>query len=246
MNVKEILLGSKYWVLNKDIVREFGLQTGFILSLLAEADELLSDDDGWFFQKADDLELLSGLSSHLQTKSINKLKSLGILEQMNKGVPMKRYFKLNYECIQKLVFKNFKNCFSNNLKTIYKEHNYKEHINNKSFLQNNISNIKLLDKSIQEFIISLVDKIKLPSILSDQNVSILNTFTRIVNTLGYDICDYIKEYNTYSSLSLQGFISPNTFIRFLINIDEVDNNLIFDHEGKFRTLEEIELNITDK
>ena len=137
--VKELLLSNNYWVLNKSVVSEFGVETAFILGVLAEAEKMLSDEDGWFFQTSETIEEITGLSNHKQTLCFKVLKEKGILEQKNKGVPMKRYFKINFENIQKLLFKNFKNCnsknlkssiqnFSNNKESSYKESNKKNKI----------------------------------------------------------------------------------------------------------------------
>ena len=130
--VKELLLSNNYWVLNKSVVSEFGVETAFILGVLAEAEKMLADEEGWFYQTSETIEELTGLSNHKQTLCFKILKEKGILEQKNKGIPMKRYFKINFENIQKLLFKNFKNCNSKNLKTSIqnfsnnKESSYKE------------------------------------------------------------------------------------------------------------------------
>ena len=115
--IKELLMSSGYWVLNKSVVKEIGLEPAFILTNMVEAESMMADDEGWFYQTADTLKELTGMSSYKQTKAINELINFGILEQKNIGVPMKRYFKINYDSIQKLVFKKFKNCNSKNLKT---------------------------------------------------------------------------------------------------------------------------------
>lgn len=141
--VKELLISNNYWVLNKSVVSEFGVETAFILGVLAEAEKMLADEDGWFFQTSETIEEITGLSNHKQTLCFKTLKEKGILEQKNKGVPMKRYFKINFENIQKLLFKNFKNYnskilktniqnFSNNKESSYKEYN-KEN-NNKNII----------------------------------------------------------------------------------------------------------------
>lgn len=95
-SIKNLLMSSNYYALNKTLVRNLGIETAFFLTTLVEADETLADDEGWFYQTSKTLEEITGLSNHKQTKCIEQLISLGILLQENKGVPMKRYFKLNY------------------------------------------------------------------------------------------------------------------------------------------------------
>lgn len=156
MFIKELLMSSGFWVLNKSIVKEFGITTAFLLSNLAEAEKILSDDEGWFYQTAETVEEITGLSSYLQTKSLEKLIDKGVISQENRGMPMKRHFKINYEKIQNLVFKNFENLDLKNSKTSFQNIlNNKESINKKSI---NKQNNKLkkeketdFDKMVNEF-----------------------------------------------------------------------------------------------
>lgn len=102
-SIKQLLMTSNFYVLNKQLVKSLGIETAFFLTALVEADETLADDEGWFYQTSKTLEEITGLSNHKQTKCIEQLISLGILLQENKGVPMKRYFKLNYDQILKFL-----------------------------------------------------------------------------------------------------------------------------------------------
>lgn len=162
MSIKRLLMSSNYFVLNKQLVRILGIETAFLLSTFVEADETLSDSNGWFYQTALTIEEITGLSNHKQSKCIEQLISLGILLQENKGMPMKRYFKLNYEKIseiledeknskpsieknQKQGFKNFESKVLKNSKASFQKiSNNKEHnINN----INKEHNIKIDDTS---------------------------------------------------------------------------------------------------
>jgi hypothetical protein len=138
--VKELLLSNGFWVLNKLIVKEYGIETALILTVMAEAESMLADDEGWFYQTAETIEEMTGLSNHKQTLAIKQLIKLGVLEQKNKGIPMKRYFKLNFETIENQVFKKFENYNSKNLKTsIQNFSNNKELTNKELNKKNNIS-----------------------------------------------------------------------------------------------------------
>lgn len=103
--LKQLLMSSSYFVLNKQIVKAIGIEAGFLLTTLIEASDGLSNEDGWFYKTAPSLEEETGLSNHKQSKIIDELTKLGILEQENKGMPMKRYFKINFNKIEELVFK---------------------------------------------------------------------------------------------------------------------------------------------
>ncbi|WP_373076282.1 hypothetical protein [Fusobacterium mortiferum] len=102
-SIKQLLMASNFYILNKHLVKTLGIETAFFLTALVEADENLADKNGWFYQTIPQIEKMTGLTKHKQTNCINELLILGILLQENKGMPMKRYFKLDYEKIAKLL-----------------------------------------------------------------------------------------------------------------------------------------------
>lgn len=99
-------LSSNYWVVNKSILKELGIDASFLLSAMAETDNLLADDDGWFYQTIEKLEEITTLTRHKQSQAIKLLIEKQLLEQQNRGIPMKRYFRINYEELTSLVAKN--------------------------------------------------------------------------------------------------------------------------------------------
>lgn len=103
--LKQLLMSSSYFVLNKQIVKAIGIEAGFLLTTLIEASDGLANEDGWFYKTSPSLEEETGLSNHKQSKIIEELTKLGILEQENKGMPMKRYFRINFNKMEELVFK---------------------------------------------------------------------------------------------------------------------------------------------
>lgn len=164
--LKQLLMSSSYFVLNKQIVKVIGIEAGFLLTTLIEASDGLSNNDGWFYKTAPSLEEETGLSNHKQSKIIEELTKLGILEQENKGMPMKRYFRINFKKIEELVFKTqdlknsnasikenekqgFKNFESKDLKNsnacIEKISNNKE-LNNNNLENNNLLKEKNIKK----------------------------------------------------------------------------------------------------
>lgn len=111
---KQLLMSSNYYTLNKQIVKEIGIESAFLLTILIEASDGLADEEGWFYQTIEKIEELTGIGRHKQDKIIKELIELKILEQKNKGVPCKRYFKVNYEMIENLVFQNQQSSLSEN------------------------------------------------------------------------------------------------------------------------------------
>ena len=135
--VKQLLLSSNYWALNKTVVKIFGIETAFLLSNLAEAEQMMSDSNGWFYQTSDTLQELTTLSRYKQDKAIEDLERAGILERDVRGIPAKRYFKLDYKSLankivnnsQTRVEKNDKlelKKLTTNKESINKESKYKE------------------------------------------------------------------------------------------------------------------------
>lgn len=146
---KQLLMSSNYYTLNKQIVKELGIESAFLLTILIEASDGLADNEGWFYQTIEKIGELTGLGRHKQDKIIKELIDLKILEQKNKGVPCKRYFKVNYGMIENLVFQNQQSSLSENgkldcqKKTNYSAKNSQtslsENGNNKEYIINNLN-----------------------------------------------------------------------------------------------------------
>lgn len=143
--LKQLLMSSSYFVLNKQIVKAIGIESGFLLTTLIEASDGLANEDGWFYKTAPSLEEETGLSNHKQSKIIEELTKLGILEQENKGMPMKRYFRINFQKIEELVFKkdlkNLKTSIKENEKQGFKNFECKDLKNSNACIEKISNNI---------------------------------------------------------------------------------------------------------
>ena len=147
---KQLLMSSNYYTLNKQIVKEIGIESAFLLTILIEASDGLADEEGWFYQTIEKIGELTGIGRHKQDKIIKELIELKILEQKNKGVPCKRYFKVNYEMIENLVFQNQQSSLSENDKLdCPKKTNY--------FVENSQTCLSQNDKN-KEYIINNLNK----------------------------------------------------------------------------------------
>ena len=146
---KQLLMSSNYYTLNKQIVKELGIESVFLLTILIEASDGLADEEGWFYQTIEKIGELTGIGRHKQDKIIKELIELKILEQKNKGVPCKRYFKVNYQMIENLVFQNQQTSLSKNDKLDCKKSanwiaensqtSLSENDNNKEYIINNLN-----------------------------------------------------------------------------------------------------------
>lgn len=150
--IKQILMGSNYWVLNKSVVKELGLETAFMLSNLAEADSMMANEDGWFYQTSDTLEIITGFKKDKQTKLLRRLIKLGILVQKNRGIPQKRYFKLDYKSIELIVYGKTANLSTKKPQTnLLESRNNKESIDKESIIKKPIVRLDKSDETFEEF-----------------------------------------------------------------------------------------------
>lgn len=95
--IKHFLLSKNFWVLNKHLVKTLGIETAFLLSVFADADETLSDSEGWFYQTVETIESITTLNRYKQDLAIDILIEKGVLEKTHKGMPRKRYFRIDSE-----------------------------------------------------------------------------------------------------------------------------------------------------
>lgn len=75
-------------------------------------------EDDYFFNTIENIEEDTTLSRYQQDRAINKLVKLGLIEYQVKGMPARRYFKINYDdTIEKLLCKKLTNYFVRNSQT---------------------------------------------------------------------------------------------------------------------------------
>jgi hypothetical protein len=155
MSILNIIASRNYITLNKDILKEIGLEETVILGELAsEYDYWYKQgklEDGYFFSTIENIEMNTTLSEHKQRKAINNLKNLGIIEVVNKGLPKRRYIKLNEEKILYLLSEIMeKNSSSNPLKIqgmVTEKLKINNNINNNNINNNKESNINITKES---------------------------------------------------------------------------------------------------
>lgn len=104
--VKSLLLSDGFFTISKVTNNLFGIETALLLSALAEAESMLSDKDGWFYQTLDTLENFTGLTRRRQDRAIKQLEQAGVLTKEVRGIPAKRYFKFDHLALAKLIGEN--------------------------------------------------------------------------------------------------------------------------------------------
>ena len=124
MNILQLLASSSFITLNKNVIKAVGLEEALLLGeLCSEYDYWIKREelqDGYFFSTVENIEENTTLNDYKQRKSLKTLQQLKIVDVKVKGLPAKRYFKINEEQLIKLL--NIQ--YSNNLK--YSSQNFKE------------------------------------------------------------------------------------------------------------------------
>lgn len=107
-SLKQLLLGwSGFIAINRRVLKVLGLDRAYLLSILAEGEEMFSkkgDDEGWFYQTVSSIENMSGFSQSKQYRLLKEFEDMGILSVKFDGFPQRRYLKLHYDAIEKIIF----------------------------------------------------------------------------------------------------------------------------------------------
>lgn len=116
----ELFASGNYIAVNRSLIKAVGLECAVLIGELASEamywDEHL--DDGWFFSTVENVENATGLTGYQQRKALAKLAELGIVEVQQKGLPKRRYVRVNFEQVAKIIdSKSSKNFTTSSEKT---------------------------------------------------------------------------------------------------------------------------------
>lgn len=122
--ILKLISNRNYGTYNKSMARAYGIEVAIMLGELAgEYDyyyELDKVDDGWFYSTSENIEYNTSLTYYQQTKAINKLIELGVIEQKRAGIPAKRYFRFNTKKLEQVI-KIIDKYFSKNLNSSFQK-----------------------------------------------------------------------------------------------------------------------------
>jgi hypothetical protein len=117
----DFLAAGNYIAVNRSLIKVFGLDGAVLIGELASEAKYWNDrdklEDGWFFSTIENIEEATGLSGYQQRKALAELKSAGVIETSQKGIPKKRYIRIHFMELVNLV--NDKS--SKNFTTVGKE-----------------------------------------------------------------------------------------------------------------------------
>lgn len=107
MGVIHLLTSNGFITVNKHLARTLGLDEAVIFGELCSKYDYREargelDENGYFFCTVEDLEENTSLNDHKQRKAINSLVKIGLIEQVTKGLPRKRFFKINENAVLKI------------------------------------------------------------------------------------------------------------------------------------------------
>lgn len=122
MSIISLIASNNYIVVNKDVLQKLGVYPAIMLGELAGEYNYFSKTgelvDGMFYSTIENIQNNTTLSRHQQTEAISKLKELGILEVVVKGIPAKRYFRLNENKLIEM-FANEKEVTNKNVENLH-------------------------------------------------------------------------------------------------------------------------------
>lgn len=141
MSVLELLSSSNFIAVNRAIASEVGLEAAVILGELASEYIYHRSNgnlkDGYFFSTIENLSEKTFLSAHSQRMALSKLQEKGWIDVTRKGIPAKRYIKINEQ--QVIEFFNNKSLkFLTTGDSNFEQQEVKNLNGNKNITNNNI------------------------------------------------------------------------------------------------------------
>ena len=123
MDIISLISNSGFIVVSKQLLKLLGLNATILLGELASEYEYWKNreetEDGYFFSTIENVEENTSLTRYQQTQSLNVLIEQGLIDVKVKGIPARRYIKINEEKLLEM----FTNKFVRNLQTSMQETN---------------------------------------------------------------------------------------------------------------------------
>lgn len=126
MDIISLISNSGFIVVSKQLLKLLGLNATILLGELASEYEYWNNrgetEDGYFFSTIENVEENTSLTRYQQTQSLNVLMEQGLIDVKVKGIPARRYIRINEEKLLEM----FTNKFVRNLQTSMQETNKQE------------------------------------------------------------------------------------------------------------------------
>jgi len=101
---------------HREFVQFGGVKAAVFLSQAFFWHYRTKDKDGWFYKTADEWEEETGLTRREQESARKSLRSLGIIEEVKKGVPCRIFYKINEAKLENLLQQNSQSSFDESAK----------------------------------------------------------------------------------------------------------------------------------
>ena len=142
MELLSLISSSGFIVLNKQLIKILGINATIMLGELVSEYEYWKEreelEEDYFYSTIENVEENTSLTKYQQSQAINKLLELNLIEVKIKGIPAKRYIKINEQQVVKLFDnKKSKNLTTRSKKTEQQEVKKLDGNNNKEIIINN-------------------------------------------------------------------------------------------------------------
>lgn len=153
MGILQLISTSNFITVNKDLIKELGLEEAILLGELASEYDYWNNkneiEDDYFYSTIENIEEKTTLTAYKQRKCLEYLRFRGIIDIQIRGIPAKRYIKINEEkVIEILNNKLLKNLTTRSKKISQLE--VKKLNGNNNNINNNINNISSFNENDEE------------------------------------------------------------------------------------------------
>lgn len=116
INIQKLLASSNYMIVNKELLKNIGAIEALLLAELCNEyvyyyETEQTDNDGYFYSTIENVEKNTGLSREQQDTALLHLIEKGIIDKNVKGIPPKRFFKINEKALEQSICGNDTNQF---------------------------------------------------------------------------------------------------------------------------------------
>lgn len=209
MSILDFLASDGYITVNKTLIKLLGLEEAVIIGELSSEYLYWKNEnkleDGMFYCTVENMEENTGLSIHKQRKAINNLESMGVISTVKKGLPAKRYIKINtsklielLDC-EELNDKTVKNKLSSELKiNALDSENFTTNKNNIKTIKNKNNKKEDMQKQEIKKLIKTKDSSQLFVDMYYQFCPSFGKITKITESRKRDINKLFKNYDKHT------------------------------------------------
>lgn len=146
MDLINYLASDNYIIVNKTLIKTFGLNEAILIGELCTeykywAKENKLEDD-MFYSTIDNIEENTGLTAHEQRQAIKSLENAGVLYTELKGVPAKKYFRIDVDSVVKILTTSHADFSQLDVKKLHSNNNNKNNNKEKLSISKDIDNTK--------------------------------------------------------------------------------------------------------